>query len=94
MPAPNPKRAAKARRGNHPATRRIAAFIDDRFDGNIRFASHRLGVSYNVLRAAYLGHTRRPSIELALALSHHSDKPLQYWLGITEEPNAVPETHD
>lgn len=67
--------------GKHPATKRLARLINERYDGNISEAARALGCSYDQLYTAAKGiRSRGPSIELLAALARATGIPIETWI--------------
>jgi len=76
MPAPT-RLAVRAQ--HDPIARRIAAFINERFDGNILAASRAIGCTHNRLWLPATGRAK-PSIALLQQLAKFSGRSVDWWV--------------
>lgn len=60
--------------------RKIGAYVNDRWEGNVSEAAREMGVDGKALRAQAVGTAVRPNVEISRALAKHSGEPLDAWL--------------
>lgn len=67
--------------GKDPATKRLAKYVNDRYEGNISVAAKAIGCSYDQLYTAVKGiRTRGPSLALLQQVARHTGLPIEHWL--------------
>ena len=60
--------------------RRIAEWINDRHEGNVRAAARAAGVDHVTLWRAATGRFTVPPYAACVALAAHTGRPLEWWL--------------
>lgn len=68
-------------RSKDPIAKRVAAYLNAHFDGNLSAAAEAIGCPYDSLRAQALGLTMRPNLTVLQALAAHSGYTIDFWLG-------------
>jgi hypothetical protein len=67
--------------GKDPATRRLARYVNEKYEGNISTAAMAIGCSYDQLYTAVKGiRTRGPSLALLQQVAKHTGLPIEHWL--------------
>jgi hypothetical protein len=71
--------------GKDPVTRRLARYVNEKYEGNISNAAKAIGCTYDQLYTAVKGiRTRGPSLALLQQVANHTGLPIEHWL--TGEP--------
>lgn len=64
----------------NPVAQRVAAYVNERYGGNLSRASRAIKCDYATLWATTRGVLSKPNVALLIRLAEHSGKSLDWWL--------------